>query len=373
MTDDCVWEIAFLMPNLHLGSAINFSGLAFVSSLDPRLERIRSTNEAARALLEGFCDHGGQKLRPAAVIYETSNSFGHLWDAIVDARNCLAVACVLNGWQLSVGHPNNFLIRDTDHFDFYPRWPSKDGKDLVYLGPAFQLVTHVGKTFIAQPHAYISPGHPTYSRTEPEENLLRHLQKVWARVHVTAKPRTGDLRLLRSLSIAYEAARVPQGMDNPLYDHGKHCAMWVSALETLAHPGKRGVSRGIVLDLLEKRELGNRRLAARRRMRLRKKQHRAVNLVQRLCVHLYQARNAFLHGNKLSMKVFVPKILARGIRLLDIAPVIYLAAIEALLKTHRPVRLRSNITPVARHAAFITSIMSYNTLEDALRRAVGWK
>src|SRR4051812_34109621 len=103
------WKLAFVMPNLQLQAPFDFGGIAFVPNADSRLAQIRSTNKAAGILLDGFRD-GGRKLTPAAVVFSEPHKFEELWSAIVDARNCLALACACNGWQLSVGYPSNFLI-----------------------------------------------------------------------------------------------------------------------------------------------------------------------------------------------------------------------------------------------------------------------
>ncbi len=203
------WRLAYVLPNLQLESPFEFDGLAFVSNTDARLASIRSSNMASRALLDGFRDTGGAELRPAAVIYLSPTSITHLTEAIVDARNCLALACVLNGWKLSIGQLNNFLVRASDYFDFYPRWPSDDGQSICYEGPALGLVSHVPTNFRAQAHPYISPINLVLNRPEPDSDLYDDLFKLWRRIHITKKAQPADYRRLRSLSVAYEACRVP--------------------------------------------------------------------------------------------------------------------------------------------------------------------
>jgi hypothetical protein len=249
------WDLAFVLPNLQLTVPFEFGQIAFVPPEDSRLVDISAKNKAADILLHGFRDHGGESIQPSAVLYKSINPLQDLWEGIVDARNCLALASVLNAWQLSIGCSSNYQARYSDYFDFYSRWPSKDGKELVYRGPAFGLISTVGRTFQAQPYPYINRCRPPLCTVSPDEALLSELIKVWARVHNSRKPRPGDRRILRSLSVAYEAGRVPQTMDNPFYDHGKHCSMWVSALETLAHPSRSRVSQRTVLELLGRRNL----------------------------------------------------------------------------------------------------------------------
>lgn len=367
------WHLLAVMPNLELQSGFELDGLALVPSSDPRLTQIRRENNAARTLLDAVSDTGGRKVRCAAAIGTSlSGESVRSWDAIVDARNCLALAMALNGWQLSIGQPNNFLVRYTDYFDFFPRWPNRTGDMLLYSGPGLGLATTVERKLVAQGHPYILPAGGIMSRPQPDESLLARLAAVWRRVHVTPTSRRYDRRLLRSLSLAYEAARVPQAMENPLYDHGKHCSFWVSAFESLAHPGSGDANLKTVLDLIGRRPLGDRRVATRRQTRLgRRKQYWALSLPQRLYVRLYNARNRFLHGDRLSIRTFIPHGLAEGVRLLDVAPLLYVAALDAILGLPRKRRPRHRDAR-ARRLDAIFAIMSHNTLERAFMRAVGW-
>lgn len=101
------------------------------------------------------------------------------------------------------------------------------------------------------------------------------------------------------------------------------------------------------------------------------KRFRLLNLVQRLYKRLHDSRNAFLHGNKLRTKLFVPPGLKDGVRLLDVAPLLYLAALEAELIPQQPIvaNPRKKLSP-AKLRTVIKSCLSHdNTLEDALRRA----
>src|SRR4051812_6046629 len=155
--EEAEWRLAYVMPNLELAKSFEFGGIAFVPNDDERLTDIRQRNRAARTLLDNFQDTGGGRISPSAVIYQVPSRFNNLWSAIGDARNCLALATVLNGWKISIGELNNFLVRDSDHFDFYGRWPSDDGQHLQYDGPALGLITGVPRRFIGQPHSYILP------------------------------------------------------------------------------------------------------------------------------------------------------------------------------------------------------------------------
>ena len=160
-------------------------------------------------------------------------------------------------------------------------------------------------------HPYLSVS--SFSQPTFDDDLLSSMMEAWRRVHVRGRPSRGDRRLFRALSVAYEACRVPQAMDNPLYDHGKHCSLWVSAFETLAHPGT-WVGFQQVVDLVGKRNLADTHLKRKVRMKVSMKggkpKYQALNVAQRLYVRLYGARNKFLHGGQpvLGDPVFAPRL-----------------------------------------------------------------
>jgi len=348
------------MPNLILREAFDFGDIAIVGGKDGRLKEITQRNAAAKALLSGFDYSLGKNSVASAMICRNRDSFKDPWAAMVDAKNCVAVVCACFGWERSIAQSHNFTVRYTDFFDFYPRWPSADGKGTVYQGEARTVHASDATGFIGTTHAYLS----VTSFTQPILNLalLNEVTKVWRRIHVAERPLRDDQRLMRSLSVAYEACRVPQAMENDVYDHGKHTSLWVSALETLAHPGTR-VGLREVLDLIGKRELNDPRLNRKARMKHGKKSI-SLNAAQRLYFHLYRARNSFLHGNRLTVRSFMPKCLGKGIRLLDTAPLVFLAALEASL----PDAIDRITTD---HPENVASIMRYNSLENSFSRALG--
>jgi hypothetical protein len=344
------WRLGFVMPNLHARDPFDFDfgDIAIIRGDNYRLQQIMHGNHAANSLISGFRCCLGSRL-PSALIYRNSGQLSNLREAMVDARNSIAVACSSYGWVQSIGNLNNFAVRDTDHFDFYPRWPSENGNSLNYQGPAQNLHTDRPESFQGMTYPYL----PVDFTVQPvfDADLYAAILKAWKRVHVTRRPNRHDGRLFRALSIAYEACRVPQAMDNPLYDHGKHCSLWVSAFETLAH--KEGMSGPKqVIELIGRKELRNPRLSRKFRMKSGTKpagkpkpKFFPLNAIQRLYSYLHRARNAFLHGNHLSVSALIPKCLAEGIRLLDVAPLVFHTALEAHFIPANPTQV-AKLNPV---------------------------
>lgn len=323
---DGEWRLILALPNLRLHETFEFGDLVLAPGNDSRVEGILATNEAARCLMSGFeyfLGEGPQN-RPSAMIFREEHLFSDLWAALVEARNCVAVACASFGWIHAIGQLNNFFYRHTDHFDFFPCWPSKDGNYLDYQGPAKNSRSSNLGGFRGFTHPYLSVN--TFTRAECDHFLLNLLAKSWRRIHVTRDATRKDLQLMRSLSLAFEACRVPQTMDNPTYDHGKHSAIWVSALETLAAPASGRVKLQHVTDLISRRQLEVDELefeadGCRRTV--------APDVLTQLYGKLYALRGEFLHGNPITETFLIPPFLGSGIRLLDTAPLVFHAALEA--------------------------------------------
>jgi hypothetical protein len=320
------WRLIFAMPNVRLRRTFEFGDLAMVRGDDPRVEDIVGSNEAARYLMSGFeyfLGEGSQN-RPSAMIFREEHRFSDLWAALVEARNCVAVACACFGWIHSIGQLNNFFYRDTDHFDFFPSWPSTDGNYLDYQGPAMNTRSSNLGGFRGYTHRHLSVNRQRHA--ECDLPLLNLLAKSWHRIHVTREATRSDRQLMRSLSLAFEACRVPQTMDNPTYDHGKHSAFWVSALETLAAPESGRVKLQHVNNLIALRHLDADELTYEA-----DGTHKTLNadVLKRLYGKLYSLRGEFLHGNPITEAFLVPPFLGSGIRLLDTAPLVYHAALEA--------------------------------------------
>jgi hypothetical protein len=325
-TTEAEWRLIFALPNLRLRETFDFGDLAIVPGNDPRVETILAKNEAARSLVEGFeysLGKGAQN-RPSTMIFRAENPFKDLWAALVEARNCVAVACSCFGWIRSIGCLNCFSYRATDHFDFFPCWPSNDGTHLTYQGPARNSYSSNLAGFRGFTHPYLSVN--TLTRADCDATLLNLLAKSWRRVHVTGDAERSDRQLMRAIAVAYEACRVPQTMDNPTYDHGKHCAFWVSGLETLAAPETGRVKVHHVTNLLARRHLVADELEYDATGETR---HLSPDILKQLYSKLYSLRGEFLHGNPITEAFLIPPFLGSGIRLLDTAPLVFHAALEA--------------------------------------------
>ena len=131
--------------------------------------------------------------------------------------------------------------------------------------------------------------------------------------------------------MANQASLLPAGSDTTLYDVGRSIALWVSAFEILAHPGTRESGLGPVYDLLENVSW---ELSRSRHRRYKAYAGRMKNRPRRplacwIYGEIYSARNAFLHGNRVSQNRLIVKGSNRS--LFQYAAPLYRLALTAFL------------------------------------------
>jgi hypothetical protein len=111
-------------------------------------------------------------------------------------------------------------------------------------------------------------------------------------------------------------------------------ALWISAFEILAHPGKAGRSDlGSVIRLIDNNSGPLTELSERRyRIAIGKNKRYSVSLAGKLYKRLYDARNMFLHGNPLSTTSLRASDSPKAKLLTMAAPLLYMRALRAVLR-----------------------------------------
>lgn len=327
---DCIgmtgWELAYVLPNLKIDRPFQaLSGqFALVSFDDERLGGIKE-NPLANSLLNGFHDAQGRLLKPAALIARTlSRDLG----ALVDFRNIVAVSVILPAWaelRPNAGSPQNPLWSEA--FNLYP--VTVGPQSLITATPALLGVASWRNGFAGMP----DPAVPVYGPPiQPDFRLLGLLLREWERRHVQPGRDTWKLRtLFRSLESAYRALAVPRDNEGSLYDLGNALAQWVSAFETLVHPWQKKATVESVIELLEQVAWSDPRLRQRRYRVKVQGRTMSVTGISRLYHEIYQARNAFLHGNVIRTKHWRHGRGSGATALLNLPPVVYRAALLARL------------------------------------------
>ena len=204
--------------------------------------------------------------------------------------------------------------------------------------------------------------------------LLAELLKRWHRRYVGRNPQWSDRALFRSLNMANQASQIPAGSDATYHDIGRSIALWVSAFEILAHPGRGWSGLRPVYDLLEKVTWEFSRSRHRRYKAYEggKKNRRRRSLACWMYGEIYSARNDFLHGNPVSQKRLIVKSSNRS--LFQYAAPLYRLALTGFLPLAwcKPIPPLGDETELGKYVDEQRHFTAYQkTIEKALHTARG--
>ncbi|PSR23870.1 MAG: hypothetical protein C7B45_00860 [Sulfobacillus acidophilus] len=299
------WQLGFVLPNLQVPLTVNdLSGfVALASYRDSRVTDIRQNQRGADKFLDGFRDVYGAQQQPGSIIWRDDICQDRLsLKTFVDFRNIVALAAILPGWAGLEPRrpvtPKNPLWSDA--FDFHPGRLNSEGAIEIY-NPAQTVFSHPQTPFIGMPAPHVPVYHDSFMLDWP---LLANLLQTWDHLYLRPDNETNAKKyepLFRSLEMAYRALSVPIHNEGTIYDFGTSLALWVSALEILAHPDpidkKQKVDLWHVLEVLARAQWNDERLKKQEFCVTYRRQQRPATFVQYLYDLIYRARNTFLHGN----------------------------------------------------------------------------
>lgn len=352
------WHFAFLLPHARLKEPIERGPLAFVPASDSRLIGLAKTVPSVGRLVSRITDQFGRKVEPSAVLIRSDVPKSIDFHAIVSFRNTIAICGIIDAWVRTLANGNTGTTRWSDYFDFYAFTAGKDDW-LNAFSAANHEVDHAAN-FCGQRAPHLPPSkHLTF---EFDHFLLDECLRQWDRMFLQNRARRKLRVLFRSIEIACLAMRVPGiGTREPsIHDYGIGIALWVSAFEILSHPGNAGVNLNVVLDVLSEYEWIDPKLRSNSFIVNRKKKR--GTFAQKLYFALYTARNAFLHGNRVTQGKLFPMCKPTGPSLLACAPLLYRVAVLKFLSANQSLTNRQR----ALDSDFSDSALFRVQHEDAL-------
>jgi len=362
------WFLAFLLPHVSPAKPIEAPHIALVPPDDARLESIAETVPAARTLLSRFSDQFGNPVAPSAILVDEAAGEGlKNLQAISAFRNAIALSTISASWQRALtSRSTSWMARWSDHFDFYPYVPTKDGSGLNSQSAA-ALTVDTHNEFRGQTYAHVP--RPDNLQFAVDAPLLQLCLARWEERFVDGCTQWTHRALFRSLEIAFLASRVPAiGTRLPsIHDVGIALSLWVSALEILKPSARSDAGRTQALDLVGRAEwrtpeLRHRRYVIRHRHGPLKAggKVRRFNYTQKLVGELYRARNDFLHGNRVTSSSLFPARDGDKPNLFYLAPLVYRTAVLAFL---------GDVGNVSFSAESMDRWMAQSSLEDAVMAA----
>ena len=307
-----IWNPMVLLANVKLIDAIEAHHAAFAPTKDARVHDLITEHPLFAKFLECFMNEFNEKRCTTVLLLHSPapDTFSSS-DAMASIRDILAASVVLRARARHMQQGPRPGIRYSSAFDFYPWMVSKDYEHVTSITPELHGL-HVVDNFRGQ----TSPGIPDYvlSYGSIDKPLFDALLDRWVDAYANESPCWEDAKLMRSLNMAYHACQSPGGPETSIFDFGRTIALWVSALEILAHPGNRGkVNQHKVEKILKRSQWID-------------PCSEAFSLD--ICGRLYKQRHDFLHGNPIEIN---PLAQAETLSLFRIAAPLYRLALSAFL------------------------------------------
>lgn len=293
------WDLFLILPNLNprVPSPFRTKYLCLCSGKDPLVESVvdSAANRTGLAMLRQYRTWFGKSYVPGCLLVQVDAPDAvRFREALRSFRNVCALASVthafarkLTGAQWGATYTDFFVV--AAHIADKMGWIGK--VDGVVGGTNDEVDRFRGlcNGQIDLPDAFT---------IDVDGVLFNRLTKAWEAQYVAGPNNDAFLRLFRSLEVAFHAAQFPSDGLTSIHDAGTRIGLWVSAFEVLCHPGTNArVNKRVVHDFLNKATLSNESLSALKYDLRHKGQIYQVSQLGVIYEQLYEARNAFMHGN----------------------------------------------------------------------------
>lgn len=271
-------------------------------------------------------------------------------------RDALALAYITGGTYLNCHHGQATSVHNSDYFETLPIRFRERG--FIVDRPGLLSFTRHLRSYRPSLPPYLSRAHD--GDFHIDELLLRDLSRAIAAYRRGSK-RPALRQLFRAVAISLHSTRIMPETDSTYFDLGVRITSWVSAFETLVHPGAGRVGIVQVLDLIRQirwtgaaarkgswLRLQSPPLSRRRfTLRLAKGQTSRENAACHLYWRLYNLRNDVAHGNPIRPRAFVARLGQRnGPHIDQIAPLLFRECVLERLRQLGIVK-RNHERPVA--------------------------
>ncbi len=296
------WVIVAILPNVSFDRDIISDPIAIVSPDHALLAELRRAQPGLDQVLFGFKDEFGRRRRISVLLRNSDWCDGFSSEAISGFRDAVGLSSYLLGRAKVLTAPHNAKATWADFFEIYP-WGVSPCGDYMRASTSALWGHELATKFNGQ----VAPALPSLriQAWDIDRPLLSALIQAWRSFYVDGKEDHSGRALFRSMNMAFAAGRMPAGPEIGLYDVGRSIALWVSAFEILAHPGVGYVGRRQVVENIDKivwcEERINKKKFLIKFSEGKKQTSLQANFPSYIMNKIYDARNAFLHGNQVDL------------------------------------------------------------------------
>ena len=350
-----LWEPLTVLANFELAEAIEAEPTAFASIDDSRVRAINAAHPIHATFLDRFADAFGEKRCPTVLLLDpsASESFRSV-NAIASIRDILSVSVVPRARARHIMGKASSGIFYARTFDFYPWMIDRNYEWITAVTPGVGGVSEIdrfhGQAAPEVPFLSVLPGNV-------DKPLFQALVQRWRSHYDSREAAWENVKLMRSLNMAYHASQPPACQDTTIFDYGRLMALWVSAFEILVHPGEDGrADQWKVYNLLKK-------------VNWNRKENTELDCGRPRCLYrrLHDARNDFLHGNPVESGQLSPP--GTQANLFQLAAPLYRMALTAFLDLgyKKPHDLGESVEEMARE---ITEKLCLGDYQDDFEEAI---
>lgn len=162
-------------------------------------------------------------------------------------RDALALCYITNGVTVKSNNRSMSAIVASDYFDLLPI--TMDDGDFTIVSPGLRAMANSVRRFRPMTPLYLPQRQPDDFRFW-DEQLLHGFDRAVRQFLAERQKRDALRQVFRAMAIVFNAARQLQETESNAFDLGTRIAQWISAFETLVHPGTGQVGIEDVLALI---------------------------------------------------------------------------------------------------------------------------
>ncbi len=334
-----MWKIAYVLPNIIIGTSIETDYLALVDYEDERITEIIKAQPISSKLLDGFLDDYKKPIKPTVLIYKDGFPENTVSiDSMVAFRNILAISTSLLNWSGDYTQGSVLGPLFSNSFDFYPVKLTQEGA-IITDNPALLSFGSENAPFNATPSREVA--RVNIGLEDPL--LFKPLLDLWKSKYELNNAENNLFRkIFRSLEMSYYALSIPTKNESSLYDFGLINSLWISAIEILITPKAKYVNKIDVIDLLKNHGFNDPKLNGIFCKIKIGENTLEINFIQKLYLLIYNFRSKFIHGDEIDQEIFefireYPKL-----SLLNAGPNLYRLILYLILRENNLINVDSD-------------------------------
>lgn len=281
------------LPGINIPEAVESKRLVALGSKDERYKALRDGDSHLGAFLDRFSTMFGEVVRPT-LIARRGPGGPPTAEEVINFRNVMALPVLLKAWADLSRNDQNPGALFAEYFEVHPAMPASDGRSVVVNAAGYRDLRFGMGDFNGQASAAIDP---RQVRANADPLLRAALVALLDTESLSQEPERFRQRVLASMKFAMRAMRAPATSLSDASDWATMVSLWVSAFETLSHPGGDAEVRfSDVSSRIKATPWRSTELTESRHQGIDRKPGELTTLPVQIYGRIFKLRNDCLHG-----------------------------------------------------------------------------